>query len=134
MSYEDVRASGSFGGIGNVRRYGGKVNELPKMDAYTLHKTARVRFPKRKTYSKGISDLFQIDLVDVSNISSHNDGYRYLLTCIDVFTKHAWAIPVKTKTGRDGSVRKDIVGADVQHGAERQRDGISQFYLSLIHI
>ena len=52
MSYEDVRASGSFGGIGNVRRYGGKVNELPKMDAYTLHKTARVRFPRRRRIRK----------------------------------------------------------------------------------
>ena len=71
------------------------------MDAYTLHKAARVRFLRRKTCAKGINDLFQIDLADMSNISSHNDGYRYLLTCIDVFSKRAWAIPVKTKTGRD---------------------------------
>ena len=101
MSYKDPRAPGSFGGIGSVRRYGGKLNELSKTDAYTLHKTARVRFPRRKTYSKGTGDLFQIDLVDLTDISSHNDGYRYLLTCIDVFTKRAWAVPVKTKSGRD---------------------------------
>jgi len=84
-----------------VRRYGGKLASLPKTDAYTLHKTARLRFSRRKTYSKGIADLFQIDLVDLSNISSFNNGYRYLLTCIDVFTKRAWAIPVKTKSARD---------------------------------
>ncbi|MCP4500445.1 MAG: transposase family protein, partial [Deltaproteobacteria bacterium] len=101
MSYKDPRAPGSFGGIGSVRRYGGKLNELSKTDAYTLHKAARVRFPRRKTYSKGTGDLFQIDLVDLTDISSHNDGYRYLLTCIDVFTKRAWAVPVKTKSGRD---------------------------------
>ena len=27
MSYRDARKSGSFGGIGNMRRYGGEVNE-----------------------------------------------------------------------------------------------------------
>jgi len=101
MSYVDPRAPGSFGGIQNVRRYGGAVKDLARNDAYTLHKSARVRFRRRKTYSKGPSDLFQIDLVDLVNISSHNDGYRYLLTCIDVFTKRAWAIPIKTKSARD---------------------------------
>ena len=76
---------------------------LPRNDAYTLHKSARVRFPRRKTYLKGPGDLFQIDLVDLGNISSHNDGYRYLLTCLDVFSKRAWAVTTKTKTGREVS-------------------------------
>ena len=26
---------------------------------------------------------------------------RYILTCIDVFSKRAWAVPLRTKTGRD---------------------------------
>jgi len=103
MSYVDPKASGSFGGIQNVRRYGGEVKDLARNDPYTLHKSARVRFRRRKTYSKGPGDLFQIDLADLVSISSHNDGHRYLLTCIDVFTKRAWAVPTKTKTGREVS-------------------------------
>jgi len=67
----------------------------------TLHKPRRLRFPRRKTYSKGIGNLYQIDLVDVSNLSPHNDGMRYLLTCIDVFSKRAWAVPVRKKSGRN---------------------------------
>jgi hypothetical protein len=31
--------------------------------------------------------------------SSDNNGYRYLLTVIDTFSKFAWALPVKTKSG-----------------------------------
>ena len=27
---------------------------------------------------------FKVDLVDMSHLSKYNDGYRYLLTCIDV--------------------------------------------------
>ena len=74
---------------------------LSGQDVYTLHRPTRYRFPRRKTYSKGIADLYQIDLVDVSSLSPFNDGMRYLLTCIDVFSKRAWAVPVRTKSGRD---------------------------------
>jgi len=49
---------------------------------------------------KGIRDLYQIDLADVSNLSPFNDDMRYFLTCIDVFTKRAWAILIKTKSAR----------------------------------
>ena len=28
-----------------------------------------------------------------------NKGYRYLLTCIDIFSKFAWVIPLKDKRG-----------------------------------
>jgi len=82
------------------------VDELVKkflagQDAYTLHKPRRIRFPRRNTYSKGIGDLFQIDLVDLTTLSSFNDGMRYLLTCIDVFSKRAWVVPVARKSARD---------------------------------
>ena len=91
-----------------LRRYSHKprkqvVRYLSTLDAYTLHKPTRIRFPRRRTISKGIADLFQIDLVDLSNLSTYNDGYRYLLNCIDVFTKRAWSLPLRTKTGRDVS-------------------------------
>ena len=59
MSYVDPKAPGSFGGIQNVRRYGGEVKDLPRNDAYTLHKSARVDFRRRKTYSKGPRDLMK---------------------------------------------------------------------------
>jgi len=89
-----------------LRRYSGRSERearefLSKQDAYTLHRPRRIRFPRRKTYSKSIANLFQIDPVDVSSLSSHNDGMRYILTCIDVFSKRAWAVPLRTKTGRD---------------------------------
>ena len=106
--YTNPRASGSYGGIDMLRRYSHKprkqvVKYLSTLDAYTLHKPTRIRFPRRRTVSKGIADLFQIDLVDLSNLSTYNDGYRYLLNCIDVFTKRAWSLPLRTKTGRDVS-------------------------------
>jgi hypothetical protein len=66
-----------------------------------MHKPIRLRFPRRRTYAKHVDDLYQADLVDLGSIANHNDGFRYLLTCIDVFSKRAWVEPLKTKSGRE---------------------------------
>ena len=89
--YTDPRAPGSFSGVRNLQRFGCRSERevkkfLSARDAYTLHKPRRIRFLRRRTYSKGIADLYQIDLVDVSSLSPFNDGMRYLLSCIDVFS------------------------------------------------
>jgi hypothetical protein len=30
-----------------------------------------------------------------------NDGYKYLLTVIDIFSKYAWVRPLRSKSGND---------------------------------
>ena len=42
-------------------------------------------------------EILQIDLVDVSNISQANNKINYLLTCIDIFSRFVWVIPLKNK-------------------------------------
>lgn len=64
-----------------------------------LHKPARRNFKRRTVILKGINDLWQADLVIMNNYSTDNNGFRYLLTVIDAFSKFAWALPVKTKSG-----------------------------------
>jgi len=63
---------------------------------------------------KGIADLYQADLVDLSSLSNFNNSYRYLLTCVNVFTKRAWAIPLRRKTGREvtAAFRKILATSD----------------------
>jgi len=67
--YTNPRAPGSFGGVDALRRHARKsrkavVDYLAGQNAYTLHISSRKRFPRRRKYSKGIADLFQIDLAD----------------------------------------------------------------------
>lgn len=64
-----------------------------------IHRFARRNFPRRSVILKGCNDLWQADLVEMGDYSADNKGYRYLLTVIDSFSKFAWAIPVKNKTG-----------------------------------
>lgn len=69
--------------------------------AYELHKPARRNYPRRHVNVEGFKDLFQADLVEMIPYAKENKGYRYMLTVIDVFSKFAWAVPIKRKTGLD---------------------------------
>lgn len=40
---------------------------------------------------------FQVDLVDMSQWSGYNKGKKWILTCIDVFTKFLWVKPMANK-------------------------------------
>ena len=99
VNYTTHSLPGSFTAVWNLKRYtdGESVNSVKRyllaQDAHTLHKQRRIRIPRRKTYSKGIADLYQADLVDMTNISRYNDSFRFLLTIIDCFSKMSWVIP-----------------------------------------
>jgi len=118
-----------------LKRYTGRTTRdvekfLAERDAYTLHKPRRIRFKRRKTYSKGIADLYQIDLADMSSLAPFTDGVRYLLTCIDVFSKRAWAVPIRSKTGRNVADAFEKI-ADEQQCNMLQSDKGSEFLNSV---
>ena len=48
----------------------------------------------------GIDTQWQADLAYLSKLSKSNDMHRYLLCIIDVFSKYAWVVPIKDKTGK----------------------------------
>ena len=74
-------------------------NWLHSKDTYTLHKPVRYNFPRNRVIVTGIDDQWQADLVDVSSLARFNKGYKFLLTCIDVFCKFSWVVPLKNKSG-----------------------------------
>ena len=43
-------------------------------------------------------EIWSADLVDMQAFSSFNKGFKYILTVIDVFSKYAWAVPIKDKS------------------------------------
>lgn len=61
---------------------------LQAQEGYTLHYPNRNKFPRNRILVSGIDSLWQADLADFQNISEYNDGYNYLLVCIDVFSKY----------------------------------------------
>ena len=72
---------------------------LQSKDSYTLHKLVWYNFQRNRVIVTGTDDQWQTDLVDISSLARFNKGYKFLLTCIDVFSKFAWVEPLKNKTG-----------------------------------
>ena len=64
-----------------------------------LHKPKRKNYVRRKIIVNHIDEIFAADLVEMQKFSKMNKGYRYLLTCIDIFSKYAFVIPLKDKKG-----------------------------------
>lgn len=102
--YQDPKQPASFGGINALQRVlKGRVKKqqikkyLQTKDSYTLHKPLRHKFQRNRVVVGGLNEQFQSDLVDMQALSAFNNGYKYLLTCIDILSKYAWAIPLKDK-------------------------------------
>ena len=45
-----------------------------------------------------IDDIWSADLKDMQSISKQNKGFKYILTIIDIFSKYAYAVPLKSKS------------------------------------
>jgi len=69
---------------------------LSRRDVYTLHKHYKQR-QRNPTYVHKIRYQFQIDLAHVQELAPYNNGMKYLLNCIDSFTRFAFvrALPDK---------------------------------------
>lgn len=64
-----------------------------------VHRSARKNFTRRSYSMRGMNDTWQADLVEMQPWANQNRGHRYILMVIDVFSKRAWANPLKNKTG-----------------------------------
>lgn len=64
-----------------------------------IHNYARKYFPRRKYVMYGIADTLQADLIEMQPYEEENQGHRYILIAIDIFSKVAYVEPLKDKTG-----------------------------------
>ena len=69
------------------------------MLAEELHKPVKRKFKKRRVFVNGIDKIWAADLADMTALSEYNEGYRFLLLVIDIFSKYGWIIPLKNKQG-----------------------------------
>ena len=87
---------------------------LRQQMAYSLNKPLKKRFPTRRYLSKSVNWIWQMDLMEMIPYAKINKGYRYILTCVDVFSRYARAVPVKSKTSKDMATAIQSMMKDVQ--------------------
>jgi ATPase subunit of ABC transporter with duplicated ATPase domains len=105
--YHNPAAPGGYSGEAAVLREVKKKNKriksvkrlLEDKSTHTLHKPARKRYRRRKVLVANIGQQYQADLADMQRLSSENDGYRYILTVVDCFSRKGFAEPLKDKKG-----------------------------------
>lgn len=68
---------------------------------YTLHRRIVRKFKRNPVIASRPWEHAQCDLIDTQRYAKSNNGYNYILTLIDVFTKKAFAEPLKTKSGQN---------------------------------
>ena len=67
--------------------------------AEELHKPIIKKFKKRKVHAAFKDNIWGADLADMQLLSKYNNGIRFLLRVIDIFSKYAWLVPLKDEKG-----------------------------------
>ena len=66
-----------------------------------LNKPSIQKFERQKVIVNHINEIHSTDLVDMANYSKIIKGYKYIFTNIDIFSKYAYAFPLKSKKIQD---------------------------------
>lgn len=117
--YLNPKLPGSFSGVSgflknnpNYKNNKRVRKTLKTIPSNTLHKQIKYKFDRSKTIVSGIDDQWQIDLIDLTNLSGSNSNYKFIFTCIDVFSKKAWAIPIINKSAQSCKNAFEIILKD----------------------
>ena len=95
--------------------------------ANELHKPIIRKFKRRKVnFGNEPNEIWSADLIDLKKLKKYNNGFQYIINIIDLYSRYAWSIPIKNKTG------KSIVEAfDSIRGSKPKKlwvDNGSEFY------
>ena len=86
----------------NTKQKLGMGNDFTMENLYEeLNKPVTHKFQRKKTIVNYIDHIHSCDLVDMKMYSKINKGYNYIFTNIDIFSKYAWAFPIKSKKIQD---------------------------------
>jgi len=75
------------------------------------------------------NDLWQANIVEICPYSGFNRGHHYIHTVINVLSKYAWAVPLKSKGGSEtANVIAEIIRASGRYPKNLQMDMGNEFY------
>ena len=95
-----------------------------------LLKPKRRRFRRRPVLAGGgIDSIWTADLLDIHQYARQNKGYKFILVVLDVFSRFAWARPLKNKSGKQvANALKDIIEVDRRRPKKLWTDEGTEFY------
>ena len=70
--------------------------QLLAKEVFSPHIT---KFRRERVIPEYKDETWSADLIDKPSLTKYNNNYKFLIIVIDIFTKYAWAIPLKNKSG-----------------------------------
>ena len=74
---------------------------LKEQEVYQLHKEVHRKKEYLRTFVGHLAEQIQIDLIDMRKYGRYNEGYNWIIAMIDIFSRYAFTIAVKSKSGKD---------------------------------
>ena len=101
-----------------------------------LLKPKRKKFRRRRVYAGSVDSIWTADLIDVHQYTRQNKGYKFILVVLDVFSRYAWARPLKNKTGKEVAMAiEDILQEDGRKPRKLWTDQGTEFYnVNVAHV
>ena len=76
-----------------------KQQQQQQLIAKEVFSPQKTKFRRDRIIPLYKEETWSADLIDKSSLSKNNNNYKFILTVIDIFTKYAWAFPLKNKAG-----------------------------------
>ena len=80
----------------NLHRAGVK-RWLKEQTTHSIHTKPQQHFTTERIIVEYPDMQWDSDLLQLTGLSEYNDGYKYLLVCIDLFSRYLWVQPLKSK-------------------------------------
>jgi hypothetical protein len=97
-----------------------------------VHKGFKKKYPRKRVTAQYLDEIWSMDLVDMSEWSSMNDGNKFMLNIVDVFSRKAFARPMKNKTAKSTfDAFTDIINTSGRSPQALWVDEGKEFYNSL---
>ena len=97
----------AFGSPGRIfQHYNGKLSLkqiekwLQELDVYSLHKIPKAPKPRNPIFTYKAHDRWEIDLMDVASLAQSNDNTKFLLSCVDSFSRFGFLRPLLNKSSK----------------------------------
>lgn len=120
--YTDVRHPASFSHPLKVLSYLRKEAGMSKVKlgtvkqalsgiaSYSQFKPLRQKFPKMTTRSDDVDDRWQVDLMNIIPYGPEsNDGFRFFLVTIDVFSRRLVVVPMYDKSAKEVTEATELI-------------------------
>ena len=78
-----------------------QVAEFLKRQAYYQITRPLIHKTNKPILTSQPQERWAIDLVDMDRYSGSNKNFRYIMTCVDMFSRYVWAVPLKLKASVD---------------------------------